>query len=242
MIPRIKNWVKTFDPGIPVGITEYNWGAEGHINGATAQADILGIFGREALDVAARWETPDTSTPTYKAIKMYRNYDGQKSTFGETSVSATVPNPDNLSAFAALRSSDGAMTVMVVNKVLTGSTPITVNLAGFTPGASVAAWQLTSKNSIQKLATAGTVSSSSLAATVPAQSITLFVIPPGVAAPTGDANLDNPINVADAILTLQFAVGLKQPTSDQLHAADMNSNGTMEVTDAIVILKKITGQ
>src|SRR5216117_3780012 len=107
LIPRLRNWVNTYyEAGTPIGITEYNWGAEGHINGATTQADILGIFGRENLDLAARWTTPDASTPTYKAIKIYRNYDGNQSTFGDTSVSATVPNPDNLSSFAAVRSSD----------------------------------------------------------------------------------------------------------------------------------------
>ena len=44
--------MNTYYPGTPIGITEYNWGAEDHINGATAQADILGIFGREGLDMA----------------------------------------------------------------------------------------------------------------------------------------------------------------------------------------------
>ena len=84
LIPRMKNWVANYYPGTKIGITEYNWGAEPSINGATAQADILGIFGRENLDLATRWATPDSSTPTYKAIKMYRNYDGNKSTFGDT--------------------------------------------------------------------------------------------------------------------------------------------------------------
>src|SRR4029450_483671 len=65
-------------------------------------------FGREGLDMAARWTTPDASSPTYKAMKMYRNYDANKSIFGDVSVSATGPNPDNLSVFAAERSVDGA--------------------------------------------------------------------------------------------------------------------------------------
>src|SRR5256885_14148051 len=105
LIPRLRNWANTYYfANTPIAITEYNWGAESHINGATAQADILGIFGREGLDLAARWTTPDPSTPTYKAIKIYRNYDGAKSTFGETSVLTTVANPDNLSAFSAIRS------------------------------------------------------------------------------------------------------------------------------------------
>ena len=105
--------MNTYYPGTKIAVTEYNWGAEGHINGATAQADILGIFGREGLDIATRWTTPDASTPTYKAIKLYRNYDGAKSAFGDVSISATGPNPDNVAAFAAQRSSDSAATVMV---------------------------------------------------------------------------------------------------------------------------------
>src|SRR5207248_9745292 len=113
LIPRLRNWVNTYYPGTPIGITEYNWGAEGHINGATTQADILGIFGREGLDMAARWTTPDAATPTYKAIKMYRNYDGNKSAFGDVSVSAAGPNPDNVAVFAAERTAVGSLTVMV---------------------------------------------------------------------------------------------------------------------------------
>ena len=77
-IPQLRDWVNAYYPGTRIGITEYNWGAESHINGATTQADVLGIFGREGLDLAARWTTPDSATPTYKAIKIYRNYDGQQ--------------------------------------------------------------------------------------------------------------------------------------------------------------------
>jgi PKD repeat protein len=178
LVPRLRNWVNAYYPGLKTAITEYNWGAEGHINGATAQADIYGIFGREGLDIATRWTTPDPATPTYKAMKLYRNYDGNKSTFGDTSVAATVPNPDNLAAFAAQRSADGAMTVMVISKVLAGSTPMTVNLANFA-GASVAeAWQLTSANAIAKIANVG-VTGSSFTTSVPAQSVTLYVIAAG---------------------------------------------------------------
>ena len=79
LIPRLRSLVNTYYyPGTPIGITEYNWGAENHINGATTQADIYGIFGREGLDIGARWTTPATSTPTYKAMKMFRNYDGNR--------------------------------------------------------------------------------------------------------------------------------------------------------------------
>jgi hypothetical protein len=170
LIPRMKNWVATEYPGTRIGITEYNWGAEGHINGATAQADILGIFGREGLDMATRWTTPKADTPTYKAMKLYRNYDGQNSGFGETSV------PDNLSAFAALRTSDGALTVMVINKTPDAAAPVALTLANFAPKGSIQVWQLTAANTIARQKDLP-ASGDTVRLTVPAQSITLLILP-----------------------------------------------------------------
>jgi hypothetical protein len=180
LIPRMKSWVSTYYPGLQTGITEYNWGDEGALNGATAQADIYGIFGREGLDMATRWTTPATNSPAYLAMKIYRNYDGAKSTFGQTSVSCAVTAPDTLSAFAAQRS-DNAVTVIVVNKV-SSSASIRINLSNFTPGTTASVWQISSatQTSITHAANA-TVSGGQLNATVPAQSITLYVIPQGTA-------------------------------------------------------------
>jgi len=56
--------------------------------------------GREGLDLATRWTAPDPTNYAYKAIQMYRNYDGQNSSFGDMSVQASGPNPDYVSAFA----------------------------------------------------------------------------------------------------------------------------------------------
>jgi hypothetical protein len=176
LIPRLKNWASSYYPGTRTGITEYNWGAESHINGATAQADILGIFGREALDLATRWTTPDANTPTYLAIKMYRNYDGSGSVFGDTSIKTAVPNPDIVSAFAALRSADGAMTIMVINKQTGAGADLALNLSSFSGTGHSQVWQLTSNNAIKRL-TDIAFSGAQLSASVPPQSITLFVLP-----------------------------------------------------------------
>ena len=175
LIPRMKSWVATNYPGTKIGVTEYNWGAEANINGAIAQADLLGIFGREGLDLATRWTTPVNASPTYNAMKLYRNYDGNKSTFGDTSVQATVPDPDNLSAFGAVRTSDGAMTLMVINKDLNNTTPIAANLANFNVAGTAQRWQLTSANTINHLANL-TLTAGTLRDLLPAQSITLYVV------------------------------------------------------------------
>ncbi len=175
LIPRMKQWATNY-PGTLLGITEYNWGAEEHINGATAQADILGIFGREGLDLAARWVVPETGTPVYRAFQIYRNYDGARSTFGETSVRATGGNPDQLAAFAAVRAKDAALTVVVINKTLDRATPVTLSLSNFPAASPAQVWQLTSANTITRLADLA-VTGAVVSNEVPAQSITLLVVP-----------------------------------------------------------------
>jgi hypothetical protein len=77
--------------------------------------------------MATRWTTPDASTPTHKAMKMYRNYDGNKSTFGDTSVSTSVPDPDSLSRVYGGALGDGALTVMIINKNFSSAALANVN-------------------------------------------------------------------------------------------------------------------
>jgi hypothetical protein len=55
LVPRMRQWVADNYPGTKTAITEYNWGAPDAITGAIAQADILGIFGREQLDYGTIW-------------------------------------------------------------------------------------------------------------------------------------------------------------------------------------------
>ncbi|MBW8864930.1 MAG: glycoside hydrolase family 44 protein [Verrucomicrobia bacterium] len=176
LIPRMKGWVASYYPGTKIGITEYNWGAEASISGATAQADILGIFGREGLDLATRWTTPATNTPTFLAMKMYRNYDGARSTFGDTSVSTTVPNPDSMAAFGAIRTNDGALTLMVINKDINNATAVDASITNFNSIGVAQRWQLTAANVISHLSNLA-FTNSVLTDSVPVQSITLYVLP-----------------------------------------------------------------
>ncbi len=176
LIPRMRSWVNTYYPGTKIGITEYNWGAEPYMNGATAQADIFGIFGREGLDLATRWTTPDTGTPAYNAMKMYRNYDGSKSTFGDTSVLASGPNPDTLSTFAAVRSTDNALTIFAINKQSAAGAQLTISLTNFPAGTAAQLWQLNTNNAITRLGDVS-ISGSTLTNTVPSQSISLYIVP-----------------------------------------------------------------
>jgi hypothetical protein len=171
LIPRMHEWVKKNYPGTRIGITEYSWGADEHISGATAQADILGIFGRERLDIGCRWTSPKVGSPAYKAMAMYTNADGQGNGFGDVSVHCAVAEPDSLSAFAAIDSKSKLMTVMVVNKEV-GPRTISLVLNGHASG-KAAVYTLGADNNI--VAQQGVDVSSQI--TVPGPSVVLLRIP-----------------------------------------------------------------
>jgi len=173
LIPRMKQWVADHYPGTRLAISEYNWGAPESINGALAQADVLGIFGREGLDLAALWGDVLSTQPLAFAFRMYRNYDGAGHGFGDTSVQAISADQGALAVYAARRSADGALTLMVLNKSGTDLTTA-VSLAGFNPQASARVFRYSPANlgAIQSLASQ-TVSASGFTATFAANAITL---------------------------------------------------------------------
>ena len=178
LIPRMKEWVTANYPGTKLAITEYNWGALDHINGALAQADVLGIFGRDGLDLATLWGPPTLDQPGAFAFRIYRNYDGAGSGFGSTSVQATSGDQGSLAVYAAQRSTDNALTVVVINKTANSLTS-DVGLAGFTPdpAAAVYRYSTASPTAIVQVADQP-VTATGFSATFPANSITLFVLLP----------------------------------------------------------------
>ncbi|MCP3710153.1 glycoside hydrolase family 44 protein [Paraburkholderia sp. CNPSo 3274] len=175
LIPLMRRWVDTYYyPGTPIGITEYNWGGDTLMNGATAQADVLGIFGREGLDIATRWGTLDPSMPVYKAFKLYRNYDGNGAAFGATSIAASTPDPDTVSAFAALRERDHALTLVVINKQLDRPADAAIALDHFAASGVAETWRL-ANNQLFRMPDAR-YQDGTLRASLSAQSVTLFVL------------------------------------------------------------------
>lgn len=177
LIPRMHDWVNNNYPGTKLAITEYNWGGLEHINGALAQADVLGIFGREDLDLATLWDGPDFDQPGAFAFRMYRNYNGQGGKFGDTSVFAGSSDQEQLSVYAARRSSDGALTVVVINKS-DGEQTAVVDISGFPHTGTAQVYRYSPANLNQITPQAGQpVGTSGFTAVFPTESITLFVLP-----------------------------------------------------------------
>jgi hypothetical protein len=180
LIPRMHDWVNSNYPGTKIAISEYSWGALGYLNGALAQADVLGIFGREGLDLATLWGPPTATQPGAYAFRMYRNYDGQSHGFGETSVQAASADQSQVAIYAARRSSDGALTLMIINKTGTPLTS-TVALSNYLPAATAQVYLYSGAN-LQAIVRQPeqAVNAGGFTAAFPANSITLVVAAPAL--------------------------------------------------------------
>jgi hypothetical protein len=182
LIPRMHEWVNQNYPGTKLSLSEYDLAVDSgatndHINlDNLIEADVLGIFGREGLDLATLWpETSDLGHYT-GAFKLFRNYDGSKSKFGDTSVSSQSGDQSKLAVYGAERSSDGALTLVVINKTASDLTSA-VSLAGFSPAPTAQVFRWTTvAGGVQRVADQSLLSSG-FTATFPAQSMSMVVIP-----------------------------------------------------------------
>jgi hypothetical protein len=186
LIPMAQNWIAQDYPGTKLAFTEYNWGGQEAINGALAQADILGIFGKYGLDMATLWGPPDPASqlPGLMGYEVFRNYDGNKSMFGDMALTSTSADQGQLSVYGALRTSDKAVTIVVINKTY-GDLTSTLSLFGlFAPATSAQAYVYSNANlnaivgptAVTVTPSSGTVPWEIANYTFPAQSITVFVV------------------------------------------------------------------
>jgi hypothetical protein len=139
LVPRIEGQIARNYPGTKLGFSEWNYGGGNHISGAVATADVLGIFGREGVDLANVW--PSGSEPfTETAIAIYRNYDGAGARFGDTAVSAVTSSIRSSSVYAAVDAANpGRLVIVAINK-RTAPTTATIVVAGDPSRTSASVW------------------------------------------------------------------------------------------------------
>ena len=118
------------------------------------------------------------------AYEIYRNYDGAGSQFGDVSLTSTSIDQSKLAVYAALRTTDKAVTVVVINKTY-GDLTDTLSLANLNPSGPAKVYLYSNANLAGILPQANLTitppaagsANSTASATFPAQSITLVVIP-----------------------------------------------------------------
>ena len=90
LIPLMQGKIAAHYAGTKLSFSEWDYGGGGDMSGAIASADVLGIFGRDGVDMAMKW--PGASdTFTYAAFTAFRNYDGHGAAFGDTSIGPRPP-------------------------------------------------------------------------------------------------------------------------------------------------------
>ncbi|MFT3925231.1 MAG: glycoside hydrolase family 44 protein [Myxococcales bacterium] len=121
---NLLNWLQgkidSHYPGTKLALTEWNFGAGGHVSGAIATADVLGILGKFGVNLATYWGLSEHEAFAYAAFRAYRNFDNQGAQFGDTSIAATNSNVELGSVYASIDRQNPARTVIVaINKATT---------------------------------------------------------------------------------------------------------------------------
>jgi hypothetical protein len=129
VINKLNQSIEKYYPGTKLGFTEYNLGGGGQISGAVAQADILGVFGKTGVYLAAIWPLQTNCSYQLSAINLYTNYDGKGSSFGNTHVSAECSNIENAYTYASIKDGDSSvLTIVAANKSFTAHHDMEINI------------------------------------------------------------------------------------------------------------------
>jgi hypothetical protein len=200
LIPRFKSWIATYYPGTKLSISEYSIDSgQKSIVDAIAEMDVLGIFGREQLDFADMWTPPAPTDPIAYAFRMFRNYDGNGGQFGDTSVSAASSDQGTLSIYAAQRSTDNAVTILVINKT-TAAIASAISFANLNLPSAAQVYTYSGANLAAIVHAADApITNSSVSYSFPGYSAVMFVIQPAVT-PAVATTTTLSVSAAEAVL------------------------------------------
>ena len=170
----MKEWVARNYRGTKLALTEYNLSVDGDaVTNGLIQADVLGIFAREGLDLATRWGMPFDGDRIDDAFRLYRDYDGHGAKFGDVWIRSRSADQSRLAVYGARRTADGDYTLIVINKT---AQPLTsrLDLSGI-PAAGAAPTYRWTGAAIRRLGDTA-VPAEGFSATYPPRSATVYAI------------------------------------------------------------------
>ncbi len=176
ILNRLQSRIDSEYPGMRLAITEYNNGGGQHIAGTIAQADNLGVFGAHGLFAATWWPLAAKEPYTLAGYRAFRNFDGAKHNFGDTSVQATSSDIANVAVYVSTDSGHPGRVVMVAINRSRAEQSVSVNgqpLSGSAHLFQMTAATAAKQSTIKPVAGAvQPVSGSSLSLNLPPLSVT----------------------------------------------------------------------
>ncbi|MEK3884809.1 glycoside hydrolase family 44 protein [Paenibacillus sp. PL2-23] len=165
LIPNLQHTVDTYNPGTKLAITEYDFGGGHHVSGGIAQADALGIFGKQGMYMAHYWNMAGTNRLSQipylsSGFRIFNNYDGNSSKFGDISVQADTNDMENSSIYGSVFHEDnGELHLIVMNKNFDHAMNAQFDIGGETAYKSAQVWafdehspQITQREGVAELA------------------------------------------------------------------------------------------
>ncbi|WP_437320844.1 glycoside hydrolase family 44 protein [Sorangium sp. So ce385] len=184
LIPRLQRSIAKHNAGTKLAFSEYNYGGENHISGGIAMADVLGIFGKLGVYLGAFWKMgndADGAPYVTAAFRLFNNYDGNGSRYGDTAVKAETSDIDNSSVYASVdEDGDGNLRLIVINKNFEHDMNAVVHLGGGAVYTSARVWAFDSSGpGITEKPAITSITNNSLMYTVPKLTVCHIVLTAG---------------------------------------------------------------
>lgn len=176
LLHSLRSKIDAHYPGTKLAFTEWNYGGGDHISGAIAVADVLGIFGREGVDLATYWGLHPDESYAYCGFRAYRNFDGNGASFGDTSIAATSDDIETATAYASIDSANPTRTVILaINKANTEQTA-GITIAQSVSYSSASVYRIVAgQANVVASGSINAVATNAFSYTMPAQSVSVIV-------------------------------------------------------------------
>jgi hypothetical protein len=170
LVPRMRAWVAEHYPGTKTLLGEYDFHHHDEPVGAVTYAEVLGVLGREGIDLATAWAPPAADEAAFSAYRLYRDFDGHGGRFESTSV-RTIVDGAGVAAFASV--GKARLTIAMVAEA--AATTVRLRLAGFRARGPATLWLGAPKGAVVRGADVA-IDHDAATIALPAASIAMLVV------------------------------------------------------------------
>jgi hypothetical protein len=185
LIPKLISSINQYYPGTKLSFTEFTYGGE--------SSDVLGIFGKYGVHLATFWPGNSNTSYVRSAYRIFRNYDGLKSTFGDVSTPAFTSDSVNTSIYSSVKTGANEIHLIAINKNLSSSRTANFTIQHNKSVLSGNVWVLdNSGTQIKNAGSLASIQNNSFSYTMPAGSVSHIVLQTSAFASIGQTNLKSP--------------------------------------------------